>query len=160
MIVLPLTSGNDDRNLINYVDGGRFDDIMLTGDLTGLGRFLTNAGPNARDDADRTVLMRAAEAGNLMVVARLLDLGADPSLTDPRGTTSLHLAAVAGDDGIVEILINSGAVVDPIDCLHRTPLWYAAAHNLPDSNVVEVFLRAGADTKRRDINGVSPDDML
>lgn len=76
--MFPITSGNDDRNLIRYVDGGRFDEIMLTGDLTGLSSFLTNAGPNARDDFDLTVLMRAAEAGNLMVVARLLDLGANP----------------------------------------------------------------------------------
>lgn len=79
--MFPIISGDQDRNLINHVDGGRFDEIMLTGDLIGMGKFLTNAGPNARDDQDRTVLMRAAEAGNLMVVARLLDLGADPELT-------------------------------------------------------------------------------
>lgn len=158
--MLPIASGNDDHNLINHVDGGRFDEIMLTGDLTGIGRFLTNAGPNARDDHDRTVLMRAAEAGNLMVVARLLDLGADPTVTDPRGTTAMHLAAVTGDDGIVEILINAGAPVDPLDNLHRTPLWYAAAKHLPDSAVVEVLLRAGAHPRRRDTNGVSPDDLM
>lgn len=133
---------------------------MLTGDLTGLGKFLTNAGPNARDDHDRTVLMRAAEAANLMVVARLLDLGADPHLNDPQGLTALHLAAITGDDGIVEILINAGAAVDPLDCRHRTPLWYAAANHLPDAAVVDVLLRSGAKPKLRDHNGVSPDDMM
>ena len=158
--MLPITSGNEDRNLIRLVDGGRFDEIMLTGDLTGIGRFLTNTGPNARDNQERTVLMRAAEAGNLMVVARLLDLGADPTLSDPKGTTALHLAAVTGDDGVVELLINAGAPVDPRDCQMRTPLWHAAANNLPDSSVVEIFLRAGANPKLRDNNGVSPDDMM
>lgn len=155
-----IISGNKDRNLISYVDGGRFDEIMLTGDLAGMGRFLTNTGPDARDDHDRTVLMRAAEAGNLMVVARLLDLGADPDLMDPHGTTALHLAAVTGDDGVVEILINAGAIVDKLDNKDRTPLWYATAHHLPESTVVEVLLRAGANPKLRDHNGVSPEDML
>lgn len=158
--MFPIISGDQDRNLINHVDGGRFDDIMLTGDLAGMGKFLTNAGPNARDDHDRTVLMRAAEAGNLMVVARLLDLGADPELTDPYGTTALHLAAITGDDGVVEILINAGATVDALDGHMRTPLWHAAAHHFPDSVVVEVLLRAGASPKLRDHNGVSPDDLL
>lgn len=158
--VLPIASGNDDHNLINHVDGGRFDEIMLTGDLTGISRFLTNAGPDARDDHDRTVLMRAAEAGNLMVVARLLDLGADPTLTDPQGITAVHLAAVSGDDGIVEILIHAGASVDSLDSQHRTPLWHAAANHLPDSAVVEVLLRVGANPRHRDINGVSPDDLM
>ena len=155
-----IISGDKDRNLINHVDGGRFHEIMLTGDLTGMGKFLTNAGPNARDDHDRTVLMRAAEAGNLMVVARLLDLGADPELVDPRGTTALHLAAITGDDGVVEILINAGATVDVVDQHMRTPLWHAAAHHFPDSAVVEMLLRAGANPKLRDHNGVSPDDLL
>lgn len=158
--VLPIASGNDDRNLIRYVDGGRFDEIMLTGDLTGLSSFLTNAGPNARDDFDLTVLMRAAEAGNLMVVARLLDLGANPRLTNPRGVTALHIAAIAGDDGIVECLIDAGAEVDAVDDQGRTPLWNAAAHHLPDSAVVDVLLRAGANVNLRDCNGVSPEDML
>ncbi|ANE05358.1 ankyrin repeat domain-containing protein [Corynebacterium crudilactis] len=158
--MLPIASGNDDRNLIRYVDGGRFDEIMLTGDLTGLNSFLTNAGPNARDNHDLTVLMRAAEAGNLMVVARLLDLGAHPQLTNPHGVTALHIAATAGDDGIIECLINAGAKVDAIDADGRTPLWNAAAHHLPDSAVVDVLLRAGASIKLRDNNGVSPEDML
>lgn len=162
-IVLPIASGNDDRNLIHYihyVDGGRFDEIMLTGDLTGLGKFLDNAGPNARDSSDRTVLMRAAESGNLMVVARLLDLGADPTLTTPDGTTALHTAARSGDDGIVECLIAAGAHVDAVDKNNRTALWHAAAHQLPDSAVVDVLLRAGAQRYMRDINGVSPEDLL
>ncbi|ALC06241.1 ankyrin repeat-containing protein [Corynebacterium deserti GIMN1.010] len=158
--MLPIASGNNDRNLINYVDGGRFDEIMLTGDLTGLNSFLTNAGPNARDDDDRTVLMRAAEAGNLMVVARLLDLGANPTITTDDGLTALHIAAMKGDDGIVECLIESGAALDATDNRGRTPLWYAAAHNLPDSSVVDVLLRAGANIRVRDINGVSPDDLM
>lgn len=158
--MFPIASGNDSHNLITHVDGGRFDDIMLAGDLTGISRFLGNAGPNARDDRDRTVLMRAAEAGNLMVVARLLDLHADPTLTDPRGTTALHLAAVAGDDGVAEILINAGAPVDPVDCHNRTPLWHATANHLPDSAVVEVLLRAGANQRLRDCNGVSPEDLM
>lgn len=158
--MLPIASGNENRNVTRLVDGGRFDEIMLTGDLTGIGRFLNNSGPNACDNHERTVLMRAAEAGNLMVVARLLDLGADPTLADPEGTTALHLAAVTGDDGVVELLINAGAPVDPHDHHMRTPLWHATAHNFPDSSVVEILLRAGANPKRRDNNGVSPDDMM
>ncbi|WP_080794501.1 ankyrin repeat domain-containing protein [Corynebacterium pacaense] len=158
--MLPTAPGNNDRNLINYIDGGRYRDLLLTGDLAQLDSLLAFAGPDARDEEDRTVLMRAAEAGNLLFVARLLDMGADSAITDPTGLTALHYAAIEGDDGIIEILIDAGANLDAPDDRDRTPLWYACAHNLPDSAAVEILLRAGADCHRRDSSGVSPDDML
>jgi FOG: Ankyrin repeat len=158
--VLPTASGNKDRIVINYIDGERFQDILLTGTRTELNGLLVSAGPDARDEQDRSVLMRAAEAGNLLFVAHLLDMGADTSLIDPDGHTALHLAAIDGDDGVIEMLISAGAEVDALDSQNRTPLWYACANNYPDSAAVEVLLRAGADTRLRDQAGVSPGDML
>lgn len=158
--MLSTAFGNYDRNLIRYINGGNFDDIMFNGDHTQLAHFLAHSGPDARDDKERTVLMRAANTGSLLTVGRLLDMGADPHLRDPHGMTALHFAAREGDDGVVEMLLGAGAKIDAIDEQNRTPLWYACANNLPDSAIVEILLNAGADSHLRDNAGVSPEDML
>lgn len=133
---------------------------MLNGDLDALDAYLAGPGINSRDREDKTVLMRAVIEHNLLVLTHLLSAGADPSLTDAAGRTALHHAAVSGDDAGAELLIAADAPLDVRDRDERTALWYAAAHHLPDSAIVEVLLRAGADTGARDIHGTSPADML
>jgi ankyrin repeat protein len=97
----------------------------------------------------------------LSIVKMLLEAGADinargPSsfgLNDNEGDTALNLCA-AGDDKIevVELLISSGALLDTQRTSDgRNALLAAAEYNA--IGVVELLLRAGADTTVRDCNG-------
>ena len=44
--------------------------------------FMANSDINTRDDSGKSMLFRAAEAGDVVAVARLLDLKADTELCD------------------------------------------------------------------------------
>lgn len=133
---------------------------MLSGDLIALDNYLAGPGVNSRNSHDQTALMCAVTDHNLLVLAHLLSAGADPLLRDVIQRTALHHAAIAGNDAAAELLVAAGAEVDAVDNDGRTPLWHAAALNLPDSAVVDVLLRAGADPKIRDARGVSAEDLL
>lgn len=70
----------------------------------------------------------AAEHDRRDVVEFLLDLGVSPDVQDPkRGSQSaLHVAAYSGARRVVDVLIRSGAKIDPVDSIHDgTPLWFA-----------------------------------
>ncbi|QGU07722.1 Ankyrin repeat protein [Corynebacterium occultum] len=148
------------HELIRYFDESRIDALLLHRDLDALDAFLLGPGIDARDRSGHTVLMRAAAEFNLLVLAHLLSGGADPSLVDDRARTALHHAAIVGNDAAAELLVDAGAPVDATDQELRTPLWHAASQHLPDSAIVDVLLRAGADPRKRDIHGVCPEDMI
>ena len=78
------------------------------------------ADPDQRDAHGRTLLHRAAEAGNLELVEALLDAGADPNVTDADGRTPLHLVGGAEAPEIIERLIHGGADPNMRDGLGRS----------------------------------------
>jgi hypothetical protein len=51
-------------------------------------------------------------AGHVEVVRTLLSEGADPHVVDDRGRLPLHLAAAAGNEGVVKLLLRAGCDVD------------------------------------------------
>lgn len=59
-----------------------------------------------------TKLQVEAERGNVQSVMELLDEGKSISETDFRGWTALHYAARAGQETIVDLLLNKGAEID------------------------------------------------
>jgi hypothetical protein len=61
--------------------------------------------PNARDDQGATPLHQAAWEGDVPLIRRLLDAGADPSITDDRfGSTPLEWAEHAYQTEAAELL--------------------------------------------------------
>lgn len=60
-------------------------------------------------DGEPSPLMYASESGNLHFVQLLIDAGADVSYKDDLGSTALECAAVAGDEQIVNFLMQLGA---------------------------------------------------
>ncbi|MGD7000966.1 ankyrin repeat domain-containing protein [Corynebacterium halotolerans] len=153
----PVSSSSE---LIRYFDESRIEPLFLSCDLAALDTYLAGPGVDARGRHEETLLMRAADEHNLLVLSHLLSAGADPLLHDAAGRTALHHAALAGNDAAAELLIAAGAEVDARDNDGRTALWHAAALHLPDSAIVDVLLRSGAGGRLRDDRGVSPDDML
>lgn len=93
-----------------------------------------------------SALHNAAHGGHEQLVKDLLQAGACTSMrqgVDEYRRASLHIAAGEGNDGIVSILLRSGAGVDELDAYRNSPLiWGAKGGHLA---VVETLLAAGAD---------------
>ncbi|MBB2913620.1 hypothetical protein FHS43_004929 [Streptosporangium becharense] len=92
---------------------------------------------------------------NLTEIRELLEGGFDPGRQLPwLRSTPLHQAAQEGAVGVIELLLASGAAVDPVDADGATPLWEAVRHG--HDEVVKLLLAAGADPWRPCIAGRSP----
>jgi ankyrin repeat protein len=109
-----------------------------------------------------TPLLRAAQSGDVALVRRYLDHGADPQLATDDGTTSLMAAAGIGwVEGVtyewdakstletVRLLLDLGVAVDARNFDGQTALMGAAHKGRND--VVELLVARGADLALRDI---------
>ena len=116
--------------------------------VTGLYRRLP---PRPRE----TELHKAARAKDIEKVRSMLHAGApiDERSRDG-GYTPLQIAAARGAVEIVQLLIDSGAVVDARDFAQETALHSAARGG--STNVVELLLSRGTDVNARSTNGATP----
>jgi ankyrin repeat protein len=108
-------------------------------------RLLANAGadPKLKTKNGATVLMLAAGINRgqdftnedkpiaLEAVKIALELGADVNAANEDGLTALHGAAANGADGVVQLLAEKGANLNPRDKYQQTPLSAAAGERLP-----------------------------
>ena len=99
-------------------------------------RVLAEAGadPNLAADDGTTPLMLAAglgrylaetlvtEARSLEAAALAIELGADVDAANETGSTALHGAAHVKSDAIVQLLVDHGAALDPVNARGQTPL--------------------------------------
>ena len=83
----------------------------------------------------RTSLHYAAHAGNVDMLALLLDHGADPERADPYGCTPLMMACAYGRVGVVTFLLESAAQVDVQDSDGNSALHLCAHGNLGSINI-------------------------
>ena len=58
-------------------------------------------------------LMAAAGQGSVKVVEKLIEAGADTTITDSRGVSACHMAAEVGGTDVVAALVRGGAALDP-----------------------------------------------
>ncbi|XP_024311068.1 ankyrin-1 [Brachypodium distachyon] len=100
---------------------------------------------NSVTDTGVTPLFYAALERRVQVMRYLLDHGADPTMSEERGSVLLHNAAEEGYCEAVRLLLSKGVDVDPID--HRgAPLHLAVARDHVE--VVKVLLEHGANPNR------------
>jgi hypothetical protein len=116
---------------------------------------------NKYGDLKMTPLRLATEDDHLAVVRVLLDGGANIEAIDRDGGTSLHRAAVKGEDKTVGLLLERGANPDARDKYNHTPLFSAAYRG--HVKVAELLLqltgnysRRRADIEAKDIYGMTP----
>ncbi len=84
-----------------------------SGDEENLENFITaGVDVNAKNPADYTALMTAAERGQITTITRLLDAGASPDIQGKDGWTALMLAAFGNQVPVVQTLVDRGADVD------------------------------------------------
>ncbi len=86
--------------------------------------------PDETDLSGRTLLMKAAKAGNEWQVKRLLEAGADINLKDNDGWTAL-MYTVRYNEGLecVELLLNAGADIKAANNYGLTAIALAANYN-------------------------------
>lgn len=101
-----------------------------------------------------TALMLAAYKGEVAAVKGLLEKGAEPNKTD---WTALHYAAAAGNNAIVQMLLDKSAYIDAESPNGTTPIMMAAraGHIL----TVKLLLDEGADATLRNNLGLSATDL-
>lgn len=103
--------------------------------------FLLKAGASATTTP--SPLPGAAYKGDVTLVRRLLDAGADPNSFGPYGYAALHAACIFGNLPIIRLLLQRGARLDLRDREHNgTPLGWAAHHG--HAKIVRFFRAKGA----------------
>lgn len=110
--------------------------------------------PDLKVDAinayDETALMIAALRGHPQWVRRLVTRGAQ---VNRPGWTPLHYAASGPSVETVQVLLDLGALTDPVSPRGSTPLMMAAQYG-PEASV-DLLVRRGADLQLRDSQGSS-----
>ncbi|KAF4122149.1 hypothetical protein GMORB2_7742 [Geosmithia morbida] len=112
---------------------------------------------NARLYHGSTVLAMAAAAGQTSVVGFMLTrdgIDVDAPVNDRVHLCPLSWAVRQGHEGIVRLLINSGAFVDTKDPNGDTPL--CVATRMSHEAIVSMLVRAGADVNTRCGDGTPP----
>ncbi|HAV63855.1 MAG TPA: hypothetical protein DCY13_16010 [Verrucomicrobiales bacterium] len=67
------------------------------------------------DDSNETALIAATGSGNIILVRRLLDAGADPKAVSKRGITATHGAVLARSLEMISMLLSAGCPVGAMD---------------------------------------------
>ncbi|RDW85731.1 hypothetical protein BP5796_04056 [Coleophoma crateriformis] len=120
-------------------------------------RLLRNGVVDAstRDDHGDTLLSQAAERGNEVIFALLLETDQfETDLKDIGRWKPLHLASEDGHINIVKLLVEKGADINAADMNGRTLLYRASENGHID--VVKLLLEKGADVNATDKNGWTP----
>lgn len=99
--------------------------------------------PVMEDGTVAGALVRAAAAGDVATLRRLLADGVSPDVRDAMGSGPLHKAAEGGSLDAVKALVEAGANIEEPDVTLWTPLTWAAGSGHPA--VVEYLLARGAE---------------
>ena len=104
----------------------------------------------APDPARDQALIRAAEAGSLSTVQRLLQEGAGVEATDDTGRTALVAAAYGNHVAVAEALIDAGADVNAQDSTQQSAFLISTSEVGDDPRLLELTLAHGADVDAKD----------
>lgn len=99
-------------------------------------------------------LVVACQRGDPIIVAAILDAGADVNRATTTGISPLALCAGSSSVAIVNRLLDSGANVDAADETGQTPLMWAAAKGQLDT--MQLLISKNADINRITVKGFTP----
>lgn len=113
---------------------------------------------DVRDAMGRTALEWAAARGDDRAVITLLSLGAEPNIMDNKLNTPLTLASNQGHTLCVRLLLEAGALANPITppgVKFGSPL-NCAARNATDPLLMKTLLDFNADIEASGVDGITP----
>lgn len=130
-----------------------FVEAAGTGDMEGLaeGMYNVHLGPNTRNSKGTPALVNAARNGQSIITGLLLHWKADPGLADDFDRTALIEASAAGNEQIVDRLLDKGAKIDQRGYRDMTALMAATMNS--HLNVMEKLLGKGAYPDLKNIIG-------
>lgn len=108
-----------------------------------------------------SAMMQAASTGNMGLLERLLNLGADISVRADDGSTVLHCAVKAGHIEMIERILRAEAQIEVLNEKERSPLHEAVLNQ--DHPAATLLLRKGANVSQRiaeDVIRLGLDDTL
>lgn len=105
----------------------------------------------------KTALMLAAAEGNLSLVERLMENGAEVNARGKYCMSPLHEAALNDHANIAQYLILHGADIDSLTSQNITPLMCAAAWGCAE--VAEILIKSGANVNIVDEYGLTALDI-
>lgn len=128
-------------------------DSIKNNDLNSVKNIIASgADINAINKDGMTVLIVAAESGNIDIVKELINAGANVNKSSSIGWTPLMGASFEGNTEVVKELINSGADINAFGIKYKnTALMQAIRGENPE--IVKILVEAGADINIRNANG-------
>jgi ankyrin repeat protein len=147
----PLSKNNNGETSLHFAAG--------LGKKTEMEEFLklgsTREHIDIADNIGSTALVRALYAKNNLIIAKLLENGANPLITNTKRETLLHIASRLGNGTALYIFFENDDLkkfVDVKDSRGRTPLM--SAFLIPNNNhVISVLIKNGADKFKVDNDG-------
>jgi ankyrin repeat protein len=101
-------------------------------------------------------LLYGAEAGQLKVIERLLDLNMSVNSVDNTGATALHIVSKNQNMELIKFLLGKGANIQAKASDKRMPLHYATSSDKCSVEVVEYLIKKGAKMDALDLNDEAP----
>ena len=121
-----------------------------------------NSELNIVDKYGDPLITLALHKNNHDIVKLLIQKYIDVNLSDAKGQTALHHAASKGLFEISSLLLENGGDLSIQDEYGNQPLWTAVFNvkkDLTGLNVVELFLKNGANKNHKNNSGKSPLDF-
>ena len=142
----------------NYGHKGKGDELIRVSDVC-FEKVNEKSKVTDRDRTGDTPLHTAAASGDVALVQKLIERGADVNArvvsgevySSEWGSTPLHFAARDGNVAIAEALIKAGASTTAVDARGATPLHRAVRHPA----MVDLLMRSGATLAAVDQRGRS-----
>jgi ankyrin repeat protein/beta-lactamase regulating signal transducer with metallopeptidase domain len=108
--------------------------------------------------AEISDIYQAIRLGDAGKVKDFIGAGTDVNLKNQNGSTSLHIAAAAGNTALLELLIEKGADVNAKNNRGQTALCIAVSND--NKEMVKLLIEQGADVNTKDENSHTPFDII
>lgn len=138
----------------------KFFTAIAKNDMESISQLLREGfDPNAKDADGRTALMHAVLNGKDELIKLLISNGADVQAQDLQGNSALHFASQNYRVSAATLLLEAGAIVDVRDEYGNTPLGRAVFNSQGRGEIIDLFLKNGADRYAKNNNGKTPFDL-
>jgi uncharacterized protein len=118
------------------------------------------ATPNDRWNLLHAALLPLTRQPPVQLVQQLIDLGVDFNAKDRYGNTPLHYAARSKNVPAVNVLLDAGAQIDPVNEDSLTPLRLVLTSRPAHLPTVEILLARGANVNQKTEGGITVRDYV